>query len=199
MNKGREMSGTAEALPLVVAQMTLPRDPRLYGRDHSTFMRETFGDAARLHHEQHIPRHFMEFAAAKYGYAPRRSVVRKGKGRDRAGRLTYQEWKDGRGLPPLVLTGATRAMVTGSRTITKTQKGAKLKLSLPFSKTGRFRIADGVFGGLTVHQQEVIARIAEISAIAGDESRGIAGFVKTDYTRRANEPGTKYRVRIGAK
>jgi len=192
------MSGTVETLPLLVTQMSLPRDPRLYGRDHATNLRETFGDAARFHHEQHIPRHFMDFAPAKYGYAPRTSVISRVAANGlRAGKVPYQLWKDSQGLPPLVLTGATRAMVTGSRVITKTQKGARLQLATPLSKTGRFRLKDANFGRLTVHQREVIARIQEIQVIAQDERRSIAGFIQTDYARRANEPGTRYRRTFG--
>jgi hypothetical protein len=95
----------------------------------------------------------------------------------------------------MVKTGATRAMVTGARTVTATQKGAKLQLSLPFSKTGRIKAKSN--GGTTGNQRAVLARIAEIQAVAQDESRAIGEFVRADYTRRANEPGVRRRVRIG--
>lgn len=184
------MSDTAESLPLLVATMSLPRDPRLYTRDHATNLREAFGDAARFHHEQHIPRHFMDFAAAKYGYKPRTSKYLRWKARTFPGR------------PALVLTGRTQAVVTGSRQITKTQKGSRLRLRFPSpaegggfgSATGRLRLQGD---RLSVHQKEVLARIAEIQVIAPDESRRLAECVRDDYTRRANLPGTRYRKTFG--
>jgi hypothetical protein len=168
-------------IPIMSTELTLPKDPRLLVRDHATFLREAFGEAARFHHERHIPWHFESFAAAKYGYKKRSR--------------RYQKRKDARGLPDLVWTGATRAVVKGSRQITKTQKGAKLILRLPFKGgTGNFRVMDG---HLSDPQKQVMERIAEIKAIASDEARAISEKVREDYTRRANEPGVKYRVRYG--
>lgn len=174
-------------LPVTTCTTTLPRDPALYVRDHATFLREAFGETAEFHHTKHIPRHFEHYAAAKYGYARRTSM--------RTRRLSYQAWKDRLGLPPLVRTGATRAVVISMRTITKTQKGAKLFMSLPFSKTGRMRLGDN--GRLSVRQQEVLKRIAEVEAIAADEKRTLATVLRDDYVRRANEPGVKRRIRMG--
>lgn len=171
------------SVPSISINVEMPRDPRLLQRDHATFMRESFGEGARFHHERHIPWHFESFAVQKYGYKKRSR--------------RYQKRKDARGLPPLVWTGATRAVVKSSRQITKTQKGAKLILRLPFKGgTGRVRVMGGQ---LSDPQKQVLARIAELKVIASDESRAIAEKIASEYTRRANEPGVKYRVRYGRK
>ncbi|HAP39452.1 MAG TPA: hypothetical protein DCQ94_06810 [Nitrospira sp.] len=172
------MSG-ATAGPILEVKGSLPRDPRLYIRDHGTFLREALKDAARFHHERHIPRHFEPFARAKYGYTSRSE--------------RYQKLKKRRGLPDLVWSGRTRAVVTQSRQITGTQKQARLILRLPFKGgTGRLRVRGA---RLSAQQQNVLRIIAELQAIAADELKAVAGYVRDDYTRRANEPGTRYRIR----
>jgi hypothetical protein len=185
--------------PQLVVSGTLPRDPALYARDHARFLRDTLRDTAVMHHREHIPRHFMHFAAAKYGYRPRLSVVRRGKGRSRSGRLTYQQLKDQLGLPPLVSPrvdgGKTRIAVTSTRQVTATQHRARLILRLPFrGGTGRFRMLPGQ-RQLTEQQQQVLERIAEIETISPDEQRTINAFIAREYAARANAPGVRTRLR----
>jgi hypothetical protein len=190
-------------IPTLGVTTSLPNDPTLYRRDHGVALNETLRATATMHHERHIPRHFMPFASAKYGYGKRTSVIRRER-KDKSGRvvkpgLTYEQLKSMLGLPPLVspLTtgGRTRIAVTTQRTITATQSRCTLKMRLPFSGgTGRFRMLPGQVK-LSVHQQEVLKRIAEIEVIADDEQRTINQFIGNEYTRRANLPGTRHRIR----
>lgn len=192
--------------PRITANLHFTRDPRLYGRDHNTFVRESFRDAAVFHHRQHIPRHFQPIASVKYGYARRRSRVWVGifeaigkfpwrNGDRRTG--SYQEFKDRVGLPPLVFTGASRALATSQRQVTATAtKGARLILRLALrGASGRFRFQKGQ-RHLTQQQKEIVARIAEVETIAPDEQRTINRTIQTTYTARANAPGVAYRKRI---
>lgn len=171
---------TSIAPPPVTITATLPRDPRLLVRDHNRNMNDTLRDAAAFHHEQHIPRHFEPFARAKYRYARRTPgylAIKR-----RLGRNT-----------DLVFTGATKLAVTSTRQITATSKRSRLIMRLPFAGgTGKFRI----FGNSLSSAQKNILRIrAEIEVIADDEQRTINRRIGQEYTRRANLPGTKYRVR----
>lgn len=176
------MSSTAP--PLLQVTGTFPRDPRLFVRDHQTFMRETLRAAAELHHERHIPWHFENFAASKYGYLKRSSK--------------YQARKNKLGLPPLVspnprTSGQLRTAVTHFRQITATSTRSRLIMRLPFQGgTGRMRI---VGSALSDQQKQVLARIAELQAIADDERAYLLEFIGTDYSRRANLPGVPYRIR----
>jgi hypothetical protein len=168
---------------------SLPLDPRLYVRRHNTNLRETLGLAAAVHHTRHIPWHFEQFAPQKYGYAKRNAK--------------YQARKDRLGLPPLVspnprTSGQLRTAMTAFRTITKTKSRARLILRLPFKggMTGvaRFR-QKRIGGGLTSSQQQIMHRIAEMEAVASDEQQYINNFIEQEYARRANLPGTPYRIR----
>jgi hypothetical protein len=173
------------APPLMQVNSTFPRDPRLYVRDHQTFLRETLRDAAAEHHTRHIPWHFEKFAAAKYGYQRRSSK--------------YQARKDKLGLPPLVspnpqTTGQLKTAMTQFREITATSTRSRLIMRLPFQGgTGRLKV---IGGKLSTSQQNVLARIAEMEAIADDERAHLAEFVGVDYARRANLPGVPYRTRM---
>lgn len=177
--------------PQLIVTTTLPRDPRLLGRDHARMLNDTLREAAAVHHARHIPRHFQAFAAAKYGY-------------HRRGRK-YQAIKDRLGLPPLVspfalaqgrLPTHAAVMNAGGFTITATQKKATLKLRLPFrGGTGRLRVESN---GLSDHQKALLRTIAELEVIAPDEQRYLNEFIHRRYGARANAPGTKYRVRHSA-
>lgn len=175
--------------PKLVVTTTLPRDPRLLGRDHARNLNDTLREAAEEHHKRHIPRHFQSFAPAKYGYARRGTK--------------YQRIKDRLGLPPLVSPYSlkqgrmpTQVAVMQQFKITATQKRASLKMRLPFSGgTGRLRVEGN---GLTDHQKALLRTIAELEAIAPDEQRYLNEFIHKRYGERANAPGTKYRVRNSA-
>lgn len=172
--------------PKLTVTTTLPRDPRLLGRDHARMLNDTLREAAAEHHKRHVPRHFQAFAPAKYGYARRGSK--------------YQKIKDRLGLPPLVSPYSlkqgrlpTHVAVMQQFNITATQKRATLKMRLPFrGGTGRLRVESN---GLSDHQKALLRTIAEIEAIAPDEQRYLNEFVHKKYAERANAPGTKHRVR----
>ncbi len=181
------MADPASGLPLLTVDMKLPRDPRLFQRDHLTNLRETLRAAAEFHHEKHIPRHFENFASVKYGYAKRSQSTLKRKAK--------------LGLPPLVSGLAarqgrpsTKQVVTTQRKITATSKRSRLILRLPFTGgTGRVRRREGV--GLNSQQKTLLRTMAELQAISADEYRAIGKFIEDEYNRRANLPGTSYRVR----
>lgn len=178
--------------PTVAVTVDYPRDPALYLRDHGRFLRESNRHAAVFHHVQHIPRHFQPFAAAKYGYAPRRSYV---------GRKKYQDLKNRLGLPPLVsprLTGGqTQRQITTMRQVTATQKRSRLTMRLPFrGGTGRFRLQPGQ-RELSVNQKVVLQIKTEIETIAPDEQRTINGEIHRHYAEQANKPGIRKKKRFG--
>lgn len=182
------------ATPNISATVDYPRDPALYQRDHGRFLRESNRHAAVYHHQNHIPRHFQSFAAAKYGYAPRRSFV---------GRKSYQDLKNRLGLPPLVsprMTGGqTQQQVTTQRRVTATQKRSRLVMRLPFrGGTGRFRLQPGQTE-LSVNQKVVLQIITEIETIAPDEQRKINSEIHTHYANQANQPGLRKRKRFGGR
>lgn len=170
--------------PTLDATTTFPRDPRLYVRDHQTFLRDSLRETMVHHHDRHIPWHFEKFAAAKYGYVKRRAK--------------YQARKDALGLPPLVspnreTSGDLKEAMTHFRQVTATSTRARLILRLPFrGGTGRLRV---IGGKLSSSQQNVLQRIAEMETIATDERSNLMEFLGTVYTARANAPGVPYRVR----
>lgn len=184
--------------PEIRITVDYPRDPDLYLRDHGRFLREANRQAAVFHHQIHIPRHFKPFAAAKYGYAPRRSYL----GRNKR-RVGYQAIKNRLGLPPLVsprLTGGqTQRQVTSQRQVTATQHRSRLTMTLPFrGGTGRFRLMPGQTQ-LTVNQKVVMQIIAEIETIAPDEQRTINQFIHNHYAELANRPGVRKRKQFGSR
>lgn len=182
------MSEITTAPPLMLVNMTLPRDPDLYVRDHERNLRLSLADAAIEHHDRHIPWHFEAFAPQKYGYKKRGSK--------------YQRIKDRMGLPPLVspnpkTSGSLKAEVAYHYQITSTQTRARLIMRLPFQGgTGRLRLRAGQVQ-LTSPQEQIVNRIAELSVIADDESAYLADFVGDRYAMRAKLPGTRRRVRAG--
>ena len=168
--------------PEIDFDLTFERDPRLYARDHATFLRRANRDAAAFHHTRHIPRHFEHFAAAKYGYAPRSR--------------RYQALKDRRGLPPLVFSGRSRGVITSQRTITSTQHQAKLLLRLPIrGASGRLRVKPGR-STLSTSQKTIHRTVVELETIADDEQRALAAEIEQRYTQLANTPGVPRKVRI---
>lgn len=172
--------------PPITIELRLPKDPRLFQREHLTNLRDTLRAAAEYHHEQHIPRHFEDFAAAKYGYARRSKATQKRKAK--------------LGLPPLVSGLAarqgrpsTKQVVTSQRRVTATSKRSRLILRLPFSGgTGRVRQRGAK---LSSSQKNVLRTMAELQAISADEYRAIGKFIEQEYQRLANRPGTAYRTR----
>lgn len=174
---------TSTAPPPLTVTTTYPRDPRLFDRDHKTFTRESLRAMAVEHHQRHMPWHFEQFAAQKYGYA-RRS-------------RKYQARKDRMGLPPLVSPAATsgqlRTAITQFRQITATSNRARLIMRLPFKGgTGRLKVTGGA---LSNQQKQVLTRIAELEVIAPDEQQHLNEFMIDHYTRLANQPGVPYRTR----
>lgn len=181
------------APPLMQITTSWPRDPRLHTRDHATFLRESLRETAIEHHRRHIPWHFEQFAAAKYGYKPRTR-----------GYLSIKR-KLGLSLP-LVFTGRSRASATSQREVTATQNRVTLKLRLDIrgrdaagnqvviSGSGRFRMKPGQMS-LSRAQMQILARIEELRAVSADEHAYLAKFLAEKYTARANAPGTRYRTR----
>jgi hypothetical protein len=184
------------------------RDPRLLTRDHNTFVRNAYHNAAEYHHRQHIPRHFTADAAHKYGYAPRRSMANAGVFEavglepwhaPEPRNQPYQAFKDRLGLPPNVLSGALRDQVTTQHRITATStRGARLEMPAPDyagGVTGRLRIGPGQTSP-SVQQENLLARQAEIETISPDEHTALQAVIETDYTKAANAPGVHYRQKV---
>lgn len=170
--------------PTLSVTTTYPRDPRLFVRDHQTFLRDSLRETIVEHHTRHIPWHFEQFAAAKYGYAKRKAK--------------YQARKDRLGLPPLVspnrdTSGQLKTAMTQFRQVTATSTRARLILRLPFQGgTGRLKLTGG---SLSSSQKNILMRIAEMETIARDEHGHLMEFLGNVYTARANAPGVPYRVR----
>lgn len=171
--------------PIVTGRMTLPRDPEVLLREHNRILRLSLADAAIEHHDRHIPWHFEHFAPAKYGYARRMAK--------------YQRLKDTMGLPPLVspsryTSGRLRNEVRFHFRVTSTRKNARLIMRLPFKGgTGRVRLRPGQ-AKLKSSQEQVLARITELEAVAPDESRYLAKFIEERYAMRARLPSTGRKV-----
>ena len=172
------MTGT----PALRVEGSFPRDPRLYVRDHATFLRESLRETAAEHHRRHIPRHFLAFAPSKYGYLPRSP--------------RYLRLKRVLGLTePLVFSGAMRAQVTSGRTITATQRSASLFMRWDLKgSTGRFRFRKWQTQ-LSGAQMRVLGRIQELKAVSPDEQRYLADFLGQRYAEKANAPGVTHRTR----
>lgn len=184
--------------------LTLPRDPALFERDHRRALREAFTSAAVLHHTRHIPRHFESFASTKYRYARRKAKYEARKQRLLGHRL------------PLVFTGRTRDTVTMLRTIRATPKGATLTMRLPI-RGGTGRLVDAAararmiragrrvkpLSDRAINSQKVILQIiAELETISPDENEAIRREIADRYTERASliknvENRSRKRIRIG--
>ena len=183
--------------------VTLPRDPALFTRDHNRFAREANGAAALYHWQRHIPRHFQGFAAAKYGYNKRTAKYR-------ARKIKLVGAK-----PDMVFSGRSQRMMTrNAPQIRKTPKGATLIMRLPIDGgTGKildaeaaerlYRAGKRKHRGFTERQVnsqiQIMRRVAEMEAVSADEIRTLAEVRATTYTRLANEPGTRKRIRIRTK
>lgn len=189
----------AHGVPTFTTQIDIQRDPFLFERSHDRSMRAAFYGGAEWHHERHMPRHFLGFAAAKYGYKKRNK-----KYNDRKKKITGQTIDN-------VFTGRSRTEITGKRKIQGTPKSAKLIMKLPISGgTGRILdaaaaarlYAAGKRKSATFTQRQlnsqrlIIERVAEMKAIAADEFRTIARVAKTQYVVEANKPTSKRRIRI---
>jgi hypothetical protein len=190
------------------AALVVTRDPELYARDHTTFLRDAYRYGAQFHHDRHIPRHFLPFARAKYGYPARKSRANAGvfeaaglnpwsPGEPR--NQPYQGFKDKLGLPDLVLSGALQARVTSQYKITATAtRGARLQMQMPDyagGATGRLRVKKGQTE-ITDQQRNILQRQAEMETISPDEHQRLAEEIGADYTRQANEPGVQKRIQI---
>ena len=174
-------------------------DPRIFIRDHNKWLRAANVRAAKYHQRVHVPRHFQNFAAAKYGYLPRSQKY-----------LKYKERRYG-STRPFVKTGATEDALVGMRQheISATPKGAKLTLRLPFKGgTGRFLDAKALKRLKKVHtesqvraQKAAMARVAEMEAISPDEQRTLNEQIEQQYgadVKYAFETGNvKTRIRGG--
>jgi hypothetical protein len=190
------------------AKLTVTADPRLYTRDHNTFVRNAFRYAAQFHHDHHIPRHFLPFAGAKYGYKRRTSMANAGifeavglnpwsPGEKR--NQPYQDFKNKLGLPDNVLSGALRQMTTSQYKITATStKGAKLTMPVPpyaGGATGRLRMKKGQTE-ITDQQRNILDRQAEIEAISPDEINKLHEVMEDRYCNLANTPGIPHTYEI---
>lgn len=189
----------ATGIPIMTVELTLPRDPALFQRDHNRFMRAAMTAAAEYHWRQHMPRHFQKFAAAKYGYVPRSK-----KYNDRKIKIVGHQIDN-------VLSGRSRREVTSKRTITATPKGARLKMVLPI-KGGTGNLLDQAAAarlfaagkrqqkGFTARQvnsqKSIIARVKELEAISADEIRANSRVIHDEYHRQATAPDTKRRIRF---
>lgn len=190
-------------IPIVTVTVKLARDPSLFQRDHNRFSRQANVKVAEFHKEHHIPRHFESFAGAKYGYWKRKPKYLK-----RKKRLVGEK-------PDNVFSGKSKRQIISSHgTIRATPKGSRLILKLPIDGgTGRVlneAAAARLFAagkrknlGFTKQQKQsqiqILHRVAELEAVSGDEVRTLARVRLEEYTRLANEPGTKKRIRIRTK
>lgn len=181
----------------------IPSDP---DRKTRSSVRAAVTEAAKTHHQRHMPWHFEEFAPQKYGYRPRST--------------RYLDLKHKLGLPlnnSLVFSGQTRNEILTSATITATgTRGAQLKMkcSILGMTTGRTldiaaierilkaesnrhdrsrlsRLLERLKksgGRLTVGQEESIRRNAELTAIASDEIRYLARVEEKVFKTEINKP-----------
>lgn len=186
-------------VPIMTVDIVLPHDPALKVRDHTKFLRNAFIHAADYHHRVHMPRHFEDFAAAKYGYLPR------SKGYNAVKKRIVGH------AHPNVLSGRSRTEILKNRVIRKTANGAMLIMTLPI-KGGTGRLLDSAAAarlfaagkrknkGFTDKQIEgqkrIIARVKELEAITADEVRANARELIKEYERQANLPTTQKRIRI---
>jgi len=160
---------------------------------------------AEEHHRRHMPWHFEQFAAAKYGYSRRAPA--------------YNELKQklGLSLNPLAFSGKTRSEILTSYVIKATgTRGASLhmKASLLGATSGKVldiaainrMLADGRRshdrgrlmrllqrlkkngGKLTAGQQQALARNAELTVIAADELNWIAKTEEAAFAREMLKP-----------
>lgn len=185
------------------------RDHDLYARDHTKFVREAYKAGATYHWKNHIPRHFMPFAAAKYGYKRRGSMANAGifeaaglnpwsPGESR--NQPYQAFKDKLGLPPNVFSGALRQMTTTvePKIAATSTKGATLIMGVPpyaGGATGRLRVKKGQTS-ISDQQRNILDRIAEMEVVAPDEHNTLGKVIAADYVRQANQPGVKKRTDV---
>lgn len=188
------------AVPITIITVTMPRDPALFTRDHNRFARAANVAAARYHFDKHISRHFEDFAGAKYGYWKRTKGYLK-----RKKKIVGNK-------PDMVFSGKTKRMVLSSEpTIRATPKGSTLILRLPIAGgTGKVLDADAAarlfaagkrknkgFTQRQVNSQvQIQRRVKELQAVSPDEVRKLMQVRADEYTRLANEPGVRRRIRI---
>lgn len=168
-------------IPVMTVTLVQP-DPRLMLRAHNRALRAAYRVAAEYHRDRHIRRHFEAFAPAKYGYLRRTARYQKYKAN------VYGSTLD------LVKTGATRAALTapGAGVIRATPKGSTLSLKLPI-KGGSGRIQSAAarqrLGRKALSRKgriavtNVLARVAEVEAIAPDEINTLRKVVETAYAK----------------
>lgn len=190
-------------IPIMTVEITLPRDPALFQRDHNRFAREANRYAAEYHWRHHIPRHFQSFAKTKYGYFKRTEKYQKRK-INLVGRK-----------PDNVFSGRSqREMTNNTPKWPATPKGARLIMKMPIG-AGTGRILDAAAAarlhaagkrknkGFTERQAQsqinVIRRKAEMESVSADEVRTLMRVRNDKYVQQANEPGVKKRIRIRTK
>ncbi len=146
-------------------------DPGKYSR----IVRRARVDAHReggLHWtREHLPRHFREGAAGRYGYR-RRS-------------RRYQRAKRKRGLPPLVLSGTLEAMATGAPNVRGYPTRTTIRLETPHYVPQRPRRPN----------QPWIAR--EIFQVTPAEQRDIERIMLRTAEHQIERSGEKRTVTIG--
>lgn len=190
----------AVAMPGSSVELVFSADPRLKARDHNKFMRAAFTAGAEYHFRQHVPRHFEDFAIHKYGYYPRSE------------KYNDRKMKQVGHNHPLVFTGASKRMATGSHLpVQATPKGATLTVRLAFSGgSGRMKDAAAIarlhaagkrinstFTEKQVNGQiEALRRVSEMESMSSDEVNTVGRVILDKYTELANAPGTEYRKRI---
>ncbi len=195
------MSGVG--IPIMTVNVSLPRDPALFVREHNRFSRAANVYAAEYHWRHHIPRHFEGFAAAKYGYFKRSS------------KYNERKLKIVGDKPDNVFSGRSQRQMTNSYPkIRATPKGSTLIMKMPIGE-GSGRILDAAAAarlfaagkrknkGFTERQAtsqiNIIRRVAEMQSVSTDEVAKLAQVRADEYVRLANQPGVRKRIRIKTK
>lgn len=191
------------AIPAMTFTITFPRDPRLYTRDHNRHIREANKQAAKIHHQRHVPRHFEAFAPAKYGYFKRSK------------KYEVRKFKQVGHNRPLEFTGISKRHILRftDDMVKATPKGSTLTVKLQI-KGGSGRVIDAAAAArlfaagkrktATISKQqiqsqkEILRRVAEMGAISPDERQYIGDRIGVIYAQLANAPGQVYRVKIKA-
>lgn len=164
-------------------------DPRIFVREHNRAVREANVEAARYHHEQHMPDHFKMVGYTKYGIAKRSAGYNKRKQRK------YNH------VLPLVYTGRTRQVVLSQRQIRATPKAARLIMRAPLQGgTGRIRWRAGMSKKQVNSAVEMLKRVSELEAVSADEVATLAtmrGRYYVDSVNKGIAAGGRVRKRAG--
>ncbi len=177
---------------------------KLLDRSHAKVSRASSHKAMEYHWEFHLPEHFEEGAAKKYGYHRRTSSIHvrsdfqlqhglATQGRERA-HVAYATFKKIVGLEPMVWSGETRGMVTSvyfRKITTHKERGGKLEVKTPSYITSRLNprpSGDPVWSRGRQMQLEALKRAAELEAMTQGEIDKLQKVWRAEYLEITQNP-----------